>query len=178
MQVQVDAQTVLPSPLERLQNVLPSDFFQERLVGVLLDRPEGDGETDPVETCTGDLGKVLFGLWGANGVSQKSKRDKEMVETYDKGVIVLLELVEATIRGVLGHGLRKRPFIVSGWCGIDVGFEQSRDDERFRHEPSSEINTEKGTIRNKAKDYKGQFAYPRIGLFWKSHSWLSGGVQD
>lgn len=62
MQVQVDAQAVFASPLECLEGVLPGDLFQERLVGILLNDPEGDGQTDPVEAGRGDLGEIFFGL--------------------------------------------------------------------------------------------------------------------
>lgn len=63
VKVEVDADTVLASPAERLENVLPSNTLEERLIVVLLDGPEGNGEADPVETSASDCSKVLLGLY-------------------------------------------------------------------------------------------------------------------
>lgn len=67
VKVEVDANTVLAGPLERLENILPGDTLEEGLVVVLLDGPEGDGKTDPVETSTSNRGKVLLGLYKPDG---------------------------------------------------------------------------------------------------------------
>lgn len=62
MKVEVDSETVLASPFERLEDVLPANAFKHGFVGVGLDAPEANGEADPVQAGAGDLGEILFGL--------------------------------------------------------------------------------------------------------------------
>jgi hypothetical protein len=65
-----------------------------------------------------------------------------MAEPYDKGLVVSLELTQSAAWGrVGGHGLTKRPFILSLDRAILVLFEECWDDERFENKPASEVDT-------------------------------------
>lgn len=126
MEIEVDSQTVLPRPLECLEDVLPCDLFEERLVGVLLDGPVGNGETDPVETCAGHASEIFLGLevgwvrdWG---------RERRGRVTYDEGIVVLFDGVEVSY--VCHHGLRESVFVDHAG-DVFVRFEQGWDDEGF-----------------------------------------------
>ena len=81
VEVEQDPDAVFPGPRDGLEEVLPRDAFEVRLVLVRLDRPEPDGYSncqllgrpssrarwrfsspDPVQAVLRDEGKVLFGL--------------------------------------------------------------------------------------------------------------------
>ena len=62
VQIKVDPETVLPGPSERLEDVRPRHAFQEGFVVVFLNRPEWDGESDPVQPCGCDRCEILLGL--------------------------------------------------------------------------------------------------------------------
>jgi hypothetical protein len=72
--VELHAQAVLAAPLERLEDVLPADALQEGLALLRLDEPVRDRQADPVQACSGNVGKVTLGL--RKGVSGKI-RDAE-----------------------------------------------------------------------------------------------------
>lgn len=62
MELEQNAKTVFACPLECLESIRPSSLGQERLARPRLDRPVRDGQADPAEACTSNLGEVLLGL--------------------------------------------------------------------------------------------------------------------
>ena len=62
MELKIDAQAVLARPLKREKHVIPGSLREEGLAGPCLDSPVGNGETNPIESCASDLGKVLLRL--------------------------------------------------------------------------------------------------------------------
>lgn len=62
MQIDVHTQAIFTSPPESSEDILPGGTSQEWFVAPHLDRPERNRDTDPIQTGTGDLSKVLFSL--------------------------------------------------------------------------------------------------------------------
>jgi len=62
VQVEVDTETVLACPLDGLEEVFPGRLCIERLVVVLLNCPEWEGDADEVEARAGDQCEVFLGL--------------------------------------------------------------------------------------------------------------------
>ena len=62
MQVEVDADAIFTCPLDGLEEVLPRDVCKERLAIACFDGPVCDGNANIVETSTGNLSEILFGL--------------------------------------------------------------------------------------------------------------------
>ena len=72
VEIEVDPKSVFARPFDRFQEIGPRDALEVRLVGVLFNGPEPDGEPDPVEARTRNLREVLFSLqW-----MKMSKREK------------------------------------------------------------------------------------------------------
>jgi hypothetical protein len=67
MQIYHDPETVLPRPLEGTKNVRPTRAGEERFALPHVDSPVGDRQSDPIQPCAGDLGKIYFGLDGKRG---------------------------------------------------------------------------------------------------------------
>lgn len=63
VEVEVDAETVLSSPGECLNEVLPTDVGEEGLSRVDLDDPVRNRQSNPVETSGSDLGEISFRLF-------------------------------------------------------------------------------------------------------------------
>lgn len=130
MQIQINPNPILPRPLKHPQNIRPAHLLQERLrvlrsvrcvhaphIVPLLDRPEWDGQTDPVEPGSGDLRHVFFG---------------------DEGAVVLCEEVGEV--ACAGDVDREIPFVV---CA-GVGLEEGGGDEGFQHEETTEVYAARG----------------------------------
>lgn len=62
MEVEVDSYAVFAGPFEGFESVLPSYPFQVGFARVRFDRPEGNRESNPVQTRSRNLGKVFFSL--------------------------------------------------------------------------------------------------------------------
>jgi len=62
MQINLYTQAIFTSPSESFKDILPASTSHERLVAPRLDRPKRNRDTDPVQTGTGDLGKILLSL--------------------------------------------------------------------------------------------------------------------
>ena len=63
MQINVYTQAIFAGPPEGFKDILPTGTSHERFVAPCLNRPEGNRETDPVQSCAGDLSEVLLSLW-------------------------------------------------------------------------------------------------------------------
>ena len=62
VEVEVDPDTVFPCPLDGFEEVGPTCPREEWFAIPYLDRPEREGQSDPVQPCCCDLCKVIFGL--------------------------------------------------------------------------------------------------------------------
>lgn len=72
------------------------------------------------------------------GLRQNAERKK----THDKGLVMFLQLAETAICRVKGHVGRQTPLVDSGPSReVHVRLEESGNDERFGHEPATEVNT-------------------------------------
>lgn len=100
MKIQLDSNTVLPSPLDRLEEVsifvhiaftstnmilvdesidrdlLPSNALCKRLAITSFDSPVREGNTDPVEASCSDLSEILFRLWFTQHDKKTKRRER------------------------------------------------------------------------------------------------------
>ena len=76
MEVDLHTQAVFAGPLESLKDILPAGASHERLIAPSLDRPKRDRNSDPIQTGTGNLGKVLLDL----------EHDSPVLALYNRGV--------------------------------------------------------------------------------------------
>ena len=64
MKIYRNPDTVLPCPLEGAQNVLPAGAGQEGFASPYINSPPGNRQSNPIETCACNFGKILFNLDG------------------------------------------------------------------------------------------------------------------
>lgn len=74
MEVDLHTQAVFAGPFKSLKDVLPTGASHERFIAPRLDRPKRDRNSDPIQTGTGNLGKILLGL----------KRDASVLALYNR----------------------------------------------------------------------------------------------
>lgn len=161
VKVEIDSESILPRPSERLQEVRPCDATEERFALVRLDRPPSEGDADPVESGGRDLSEILLGL----------SRDRIAV-SFSRGFLLLGKPREVTHDKrlvVLGHGVRevraelfrKSPFVDRVVDSVDVvrvrveGLKHARYDERFEYEPSGMQHNEHSGNRIRFRNHRG-----------------------
>ena len=95
MQVEVDTETVLASPFDRLEEVLPCNTLEEWFAGVDLDGPVGERDTNEVEPCSSDLCEVLLSL--SLTVSEVIRHEYKS-KTDNEGLVVILKIANRAVR--------------------------------------------------------------------------------
>lgn len=113
--------------MEKHVNALPRNLRKEGLVLTGLDRPITDGDTNEVETCRSDLCKIFLRLNTVYVFSNPSMMKYR--QTYNEGLVMLLELRQTAVGGVSSHAHAEIPFVECGVTRVDVLLVQSRGTE-------------------------------------------------
>lgn len=89
VKIQVDTETVFAGPGKSLEEVSPSNIREERLIIPLLDDPVRYRHANPVQSSSGDFGKVFLGLYEQREPKSACMRRLELMATHDKRLVVL-----------------------------------------------------------------------------------------
>lgn len=139
MKVNLYTQAVFASPSESFKDILPAGASHEWFVAPRLDRPKRNRKTDPIQTGTGDLRKVLLSLKHGYSVLTPVWPRNGFQVTHDEGLVVLLKLRKSATTGVRRHGCADGPLIHSLRL---VFLEKCRSDERFEDKPTAKVDAE------------------------------------